>query len=210
MKRLEIPFAEDISSFDQLSLYFKTLIPHKIEQVSWSAYPYCPDVKFKIAYNDSAIFLEYIVKEKDFQALHTEINQPVYKDSCVEFFISFDEEHYYNMEFNALGVAIVGYGPSDRSKRQRLPVAIIEKIKKRSIIKTREVGEDQYWTLQIQIPIKLFYQENIGNLKGKIARANFYKCGDDLPEPHFISWNKIKADQPNFHLPDYFGEIEFG
>ena len=51
--------------------------------------------------------------------------------------------------------------------------------------------------------------ESIESLKGVCATANFYKCGDDLPEPHFVSWNKIEAPTPNFHLPKYFGEIEF-
>jgi hypothetical protein len=46
-------------------------------------------------------------------------------------------------------------------------------------------------------------------LKGKTCRANFYKCGDDLPEPHFLSWNNIIADKPDFHLPQYFGTLTF-
>ena len=25
-------------------------------------------------------------------------------------------------------------------------------------------------------------------------RANFYKCGDELQKPHFLSWNPIKIE----------------
>lgn len=34
--------------------------------------------------------------------------------------------------------------------------------------------------------------------------ANFYKCGDDLPAPYYLSWNKIIAPKPDFHYPDFF------
>ncbi|HEX8038127.1 MAG TPA: carbohydrate-binding family 9-like protein [Chryseosolibacter sp.] len=38
---------------------------------------------------------------------------------------------------------------------------------------------------------------------------DFYKCGDNLPEPHFITWNDVKAPKPDFHLPEFFGRINF-
>ena len=33
------------------------------------------------------------------------------------------------------------------------------------------------------------------------AKANFYKCGDKLPVPHFLSWKPINVPAPDFHLP---------
>jgi hypothetical protein len=38
--------------------------------------------------------------------------------------------------------------------------------------------------------------------------ANFYKCGDETPEPHFLSWNPIDLPKPNFHVPQFFGQLE--
>jgi hypothetical protein len=46
-------------------------------------------------------------------------------------------------------------------------------------------------------------------MKGKKCRANFYKCGDDLPEPHFLAWNMINTEEPDFHRPEFFGTLEF-
>jgi hypothetical protein len=40
-------------------------------------------------------------------------------------------------------------------------------------------------------------------------RGNFYKCGDELGVPHFVSWTKIKTDSPAFHMPEFFGGLEF-
>jgi hypothetical protein len=45
-------------------------------------------------------------------------------------------------------------------------------------------------------------------LAGQKIRANFYKCGDKTPEPHFISWNPIDLPKPNFHVPQFFGLLE--
>ena len=210
MKKITIPFFDNIVGFEEFDSAFQSLPSHIIDQVSWSEYPYLPDVNFKIAYTSQSILLEYKVQEKHLKSIYLKTNQPVYKDSCVEFFISFDKTHYYNFEFNSLGTALVGYGTEDRSLRQHLPVELIEKIKTNSIVNpSKAEGEVNVWTLQLEIPFELFYQSSIETLKGIRATANFYKCGDDLPEPHFVSWNKIEAPEPNFHLPQYFGEIEF-
>ncbi|WP_350005689.1 carbohydrate-binding family 9-like protein, partial [Phocaeicola dorei] len=46
-------------------------------------------------------------------------------------------------------------------------------------------------------------------LDGMVVRANFYKCGDELQKPHFLSWSPIKIEKPDFHRPDFFGLLEF-
>ena len=43
----------------------------------------------------------------------------------------------------------------------------------------------------------------------KTLRANLYKCGDKLCSPHFLSWSKVELEKPNFHSPQFFGELTF-
>lgn len=207
--KISIPFIASFSTAEDIRVALDNLPVHPLREASWMAYPYLPFVHFKIGYTAKAVVLTYEVKEKDRKADYKVINDPVYKDSCVEFFISFDRVHYYNFEFNSIGTALVGYGTEDRAARVRLPAQLIETIKATSAIEDRAVGEEQQWTLTLEIPFTLFYKDAIDSLKGVQATANFYKCGDDLPEPHFVSWNRIEAAAPNFHLPAYFGEIEF-
>jgi len=38
--------------------------------------------------------------------------------------------------------------------------------------------------------------------------ANFYKCGDGLSKPHYLSWKPIVAEKPDFHRPEFFSTIE--
>ena len=44
------------------------------------------------------------------------------------------------------------------------------------------------------------------NLPEKL-RATFYKCGDKTAHPHFLSWNPVGTPAPDFHRPDFFGEL---
>lgn len=209
MKSIQVPFVET-TNFDKESTVFFSRIPsHSIQEVAWEEFPYLPFVKFKIAYSTDAVLLEYNVVEKDVLTRYKNINDPVYKDSCVEFFISFDHKHYYNFEFNSIGTALVGYGTSDKESRLRLPEELIKKIEVIPVARQENSEGNNEWTLQLKIPFELFLQDTIDSLKGTKAWANFYKCGDDLPEPHFVSWSRICAEEPNFHLPEYFGEIEF-
>src|SRR5690606_17275299 len=136
-------------------------------------------------------------------------NDSVWEDSCVEFFISFHEGLYYNLEFNSLGVALIGYGSADKATRKRLSSETIEKIKSFSTIKKKMDENIVRWSLSLYIPIDVFEKEDLASFRGVNGRANFYKCGDLLPRPHFLSWKPITAPAPNFHLPNYFGEIEF-
>ena len=37
--------------------------------------------------------------------------------------------------------------------------------------------------------------------------GNFYKCGDATLLPHYLSWSQIDTEQPDFHRPEFFGEL---
>ena len=166
-----------------------------------------PVVQFAIAYSDNCIFLKFYVKEKQFRAVNTVCNDPVWEDSCVEFFIAFNETGYYNFEFNCIGTTLLGFG-KDKQNRILLPPEIISKIKCYSTIKIEtEMSID--WELAISIPLEVFSCQEIETLQNKECRANFYKCGDLLPEPHYLSWNNIIHPEPNFHLPVFFGKLFF-
>lgn len=210
MTVLKIPYAERVSANKlEMASLFDQLPYHMIDQVSWNTFPYKPEAFFKIAYTHEAILLHYEVKEKYLRINSFQSNDPVYEDSCVEFFISFKDGLYYNFEFNAIGVGLIGYGTSEKSSRERLSNSVIERVKSFSEIATNVEREGVNWKLSLYIPFEVFDRDHIESLKGIKATANFYKCGDLLPEPHFVSWKPIQAPEPNFHLPDFFGEIEF-
>lgn len=184
-----------------------------IDQVNWpKEYPYKPEVKFRIAYTGNAILLNYRVKEASVRAKYAGYNEAVWTDSCVEFFIIPGEDNtYYNVETNCIGTILVGAG-AGRDNREHAPANVLDKVSRWSSLGSEpfdeRIGETE-WELALVLPYEVFFKNNVTSLDGKTVRANFYKCGDELETPHFLSWNKIDVPSPNFHLPEFFGTLTF-
>lgn len=203
--------AVDLDDFDYTTVKNRMYeIPWQdIQQINWpESYPDLPSVRFQIAHDDAHIFLHYRVQEDFVKAQHIRPNEAVYEDSCVEFFISFDSKrHYYNLEFNVLGTGLIGYGPAVKAERKRLSAKTIEQVSTAtSVVK---IKGNTVWAIILAIPTTIFEHDNIDRLSGIAAHANFYKCGDSLPAPHFVSWSPIDFPKPNFHLPEFFGDVVF-
>ena len=63
------------------------------------------------------------------------------------------------------------------------------------------------WKLTVEIPLFL-----IGVVPANLPeaiKANFYKCADETTTPHYLSWSLIATTEPDFHCPEYFGELVF-
>ena len=65
------------------------------------------------------------------------------------------------------------------------------------------------WELALVIPATAFFRHHLDTLDGKVMKGNFYKCGDKLQTPHFLSWSPIRLEKPQFHCPQFFGTLNF-
>ena len=184
---------------------------HNIDIAPWPEYSYKPEVNFNIAYNVTDLYLKFYVMEESIRAVNSDINDNVWEDSCVELFIApSSEDVYYNFEFNCIGTCLVQKGTT-RNNRSYFDVEVIKSIKAFSSIGKDTFEEkkgDFSWELTIKIPLASFI-DDIKDLKGSKMKANFYKCGDKLADPHFLTWNRIEIKEPDFHRPDFFGDIYF-
>lgn len=183
----------------------------KIDCISWKEYPYKPRVELRIGHAQNLILLKFNVTENAVGASETQLNGKVHLDSCVEFFISVDGTNYYNFEFNCIGTIHVGWG-TGRQDRKHLPAEIVRLIQVRSSlgnipfpVKTGHFS----WEMCVLIPGECFIYDKGISFDGLTGNANFYKCGDFLPEPHFLSWNHVGTSEPDFHRPEFFGKIDF-
>lgn len=217
MKTTEIPlltFANDCPDLDDVSDRLDGLKNrHSIDVLNWKGFDYKPSVEFILGYTSNEIMLKFYVTEDHFKAEKTLTNDNVFEDSCVEFFFSpSDDGIYYNLEFNGIGTCLVGMGAS-RSDRIRIDPDIIGTIRRKSTAGTDPISEinDSYsWTLVAAIPWSVFYKHRISIAEGKLFRANFYKCGDKLKTPHYLTWNQVPTEKPDYHRPEYFGSIRLG
>ncbi|MGN0068514.1 MAG: carbohydrate-binding family 9-like protein [Prevotella sp.] len=179
--------------------------------VNWKEYPYCPEVRFRVAHDGKNIYVQYEVHEQTVRALADSDNGRVWEDACCEFFLAVSPDAYYNMECSCAGKLLVAWG-HDRSNRETAPIDIVEKVDRWTSLGTDTFAEketDGPWQLALSIPVGIFFKDHVDGLSGKVYRGNFYKCGDGLRNPHFVSWNPIDVPAPDFHRPDHFGALRF-
>jgi len=186
----------------------------KVEHYLWLKNGYQPRVEARLCLSPNFLYVFFKAWESRVRLTYTNFQDPVYKDSCVEFFVDpFPEKGlgYINIETNALGTMLIHHG-KDRGTRRPIPREDLAGFEVRPSIKapvTGEHGADQ-WTLAYRLPLSLFEKYYGARLaSGCVARGNFYKCGDLAEFPHYGAWNPVGSPEPDFHLPEYFGRILF-
>ena len=206
IKAQYIAGAESLSD-EALLQALKAIEKHEIGCVNWAEYPYKPSASFSMAYSDKAIAILFEVSEDHVRAEAMENNGPVWEDSCVEFFVQApDGKHYTNFEMNCAGTMLAAlrtsrHDPKKFNDEQFAPIRRITSLPHEQI-DSRAEGQS-WWAMEV-IPFESFgYLE-----KPEILRANLYKCGDRCDQPHFLSWSPIGLPKPDFHCPEWFGEIE--
>jgi len=210
---MKLDFETDYPGLDEISERLDNQSrKNQVDILNWKDFNYKPEVEFAIAYTGSEILLKYYVTENWFKAEKTESNQMVCEDSCVEFFVSpADDRIYYNLEFNGIGTCLLGSG-TGREDSTRADPEIISTIRRKTSVGEKIVSERGgafYWTITMAIPLTVFFHHELKELKGKVFRANFYKCGDKLAVPHYVTWNPVGTFAPDYHRPEYFGLMKF-
>lgn len=205
-----VPSAADIPAALQVAGIAYTAI----DNVNWpEAFPYKPKVEFAFAHTGEALLLHYRVEEQSVRAVAQKDHEHIWEDACVEFFcMPAGDGIYYNVECNCTGKLLVAAG-KDRHERKPAPVEVMKSIDRWASLGTEPFDtrmEPTKWELSLRLPIGTFFLHKLDSFDGLTASGNVYKCGDCLPVPHFISWNPIKTENPDFHRPDFFGQINFG
>jgi hypothetical protein len=185
---------------------------YNVDKVNWpSDYSYCPETSFRIARSNDALFLKFSVIEKNIRALYLKDQDPVWEDSCVEFFCKkANSDTYMNFEFNCIGTCVA----TTRKGRDRDVIPFSEeqmrKIDRCSSLERepfeRLEGETK-WGITVKIPFEILGLTH--DSLPDFLLGNFYKCGNETPSPHYVSWNPIPTKSPDFHCPEYFGKLIF-
>jgi len=166
---------------------------------------YKPHVVFTLGQNPIGFTMDITVFEKDPKREKTEHLQFVHEDSCVEWFVNFMPEkcdRYFNFEVNANGIMNVAFR-KDRYEKQLLSPEDIESLKIRTEI------HEAHWNVSYIVPFSLIqkYIPAYTFTPGMKIKTNFYKCGAMTAFPHHGIWNAMPLEKPDFHQPDYFGEV---
>ena len=214
MKQLKIPFIPELESSDFKTLELKMetgAAKAAIDTVCWPGeFPYAPAANVSIARSATHIIVHYSVSGLDLRAMAMENNGPVWEDSCCEFFVGDPSDGtYYNFEMNCIGTLLAAKRRS-REDARHFTDAQHARIIKHSSLERRayDISDEMaQWRTALCIPLSFIGID--GNSLPRSVRANFYKCADKSAHPHFLSWNPVEVAQPDFHRPEFFGELLF-
>lgn len=184
-----------------------------LENVNWKeSFPYKPQVQFRVWHDGASFNIEYKVREQGTRALQTVLGGPVYEDSCVECFIQPDsaDPRYYNFEFNPIGMMAMACR-TGRFDPEDAPQKVLESVRIEATA-GREPFDEKFveeWGLNISIPASALFNSGVKDFSGRRMKMNFFKCGDGLKVPHFVTWAPIDTPKPDYHRPEFFQPVEF-
>lgn len=211
MNTIKVPFIEGIEkmSYEEMDMAMETGAAKSfIGCVNWQEYPYRPDVAFSVARSRTHLAVLYHVRGLDLRAMAMEDNGNVWEDSCCEFFAADPSDStYYNFEMNCIGTLLASKRTS-RENAEMFSAEALSRVVRHSTLqrKQRELdGKIFGWSVGMCVPFDLIGADP-DNLPSSI-RANFYKCADKSAHPHFLSWSPIDVPSPDFHRPEFFGEL---
>lgn len=214
MKKLHLPYLEMLDSHNLSEIAQIMELQATRESIgilNWTeTFPYKPIVVFDIARGKNDLYIHYFVKGLSIRALTDKDGTYVHEDSCVEFFMrKANEMNYINFEFNCIGTC---YAAHHETRQQSTPFTTDEyrSIRRHATLQNKAFAEQKgiySWELTVAIPFRLMGLDP--DHLPEMIRGNFYKCADGTENPHYATWNPISLPQPNYHCPEFFGEIYF-
>ena len=178
---------------------WSTIPQLRIDQVLWM-----PDCGIRacgqFCHDSEYLFVHLRAVEANIRAEYTAPLSPVCRDSCLEFFFMPEtEDRYFNFEINPNGCLYIGFGHG------REDSTALYRNGMEQLFDIRTAGTPDGWEVYYRIPLsflRLFLP--LFTFTGAF-RANVYKCGDLTEHEHYLSWNPVTSETPDFHRPADFG-----
>jgi hypothetical protein len=175
-----------------------------------------PAVTVKCCYSQQGIYILFTVQEAYLLARCTDYQGEVWFDSCVEFFVAPNSRGYFNFEINCIGNLLLHWNELGQAA-QPIPLEHISNLKIKSSLPAEAINQPmpspvEQYRVECFLPFHIFkrYCNAESPQPGENWRANFYKCGEELPNPTWGAWSTIIGqDEPSFHHPEFFGTINF-
>ena len=178
---------------------------------------YVPHTQVKLAYDTEALYVIFHVEDRYVRAVAQNYQDAVFEDSCVEFFFTPGKDMsqgYFNLEVNCGGTALCHHQKGRRVEDVPVAAADFAQVK---ICRTLpkivepEIEEPVTWVVEYRMPFGIFsgYTQVDFPHTGTVWRANLYKCAENNSHPHWLSWAPIDTPAPDFHRPEFFGQLVF-
>ena len=192
------------------------------ESLAVDQFPWCKGgvkeaTAARVLYDARAIYVQFICQDGHISTEVRPLNGNVCCDSCVEFFATVDPAKgpdYFNFEVNCCGQIHLGFGPRRGADRKLVAAPLASRIRVASSVPgptKDESPDDKGWWLAAELPFDMlseFAGVKIAPAAGSVWRGNFYRCGGKTNQ-QFAAWNPPGTPRPDFHCPEFFGELTF-
>lgn len=166
----------------------------------------CPiSAQAQLCHDGENLYVRMEAEEQPVRATLSGLLDQVCDDSCLEFFFAPvpGDLRYFNFEFNPLGAMNLSFGALRPNRVRQVPKKAAE------WFQPQPFATERGWGLTFRVPLaflRLYWPDF--SFEGG-ASANFYKCGDQTPVPHFLAWAPLSSGTPDFHRPQDFGRLIF-
>ena len=175
----------------------------QIDRILWK--PDCGIRAFgQFCHDGQSLRVHLRAVEKKIRAEYTAPLSPVYTDSCLEFFFMPEgEDRYLNFEINPNGCLLAGFGHGREDR------VLLARHDMSELFGIRAAETPDGWEVFYRIPLSFLRLFWPGFSFTGALRANVYKCGDLTEQEHYLSWNPVASETPDFHRPQDFGLMTF-
>lgn len=167
--------------------------------------PQCPvSATAQLCHDGNILYVRLEAVEKEIRATLTGPLDEVCEDSCLEFFFapSSEDSRYFNIEFNPLGNFYIGFGKERSTRVRQLPGNMEQ-------FHVKTFYTENGWGVTYEIPAEFIRMYMADFQLSGTAACNFYKCGEHTVAPHYMSWQEMTCDFPDYHRRNDFGRLIF-
>ncbi len=204
----------ELKIFDKLCFYeglkeFEKERFRRLTSYHWEASePYRPPAYFKMGVVGDELVAILKCYEENPRAVYLNRDDPVYNDSCLEFFVAPVEgrDEYINVEMNSKGTFLCEFG---KGKYDRVFMSTLTD--KAPLVEpfNGEDGNGFFWGVKVTLTRAFLCDVyKIDSISYTTVRANFYKCGDACETPHYLAFSPVTTLPPGFHNPECFATFK--
>jgi putative heme-binding domain-containing protein len=202
-------------------------IDAKLDEPAWQQAPSVGDFDFpwfkdglkeqtvaKILWDDENLYVSWHAQDRHISAYVTQRHGTVWKDDCVEIFISPNPDkvkNYYTWEINAIG-GVLNHLRTDwrTGPMEWEPEGVRIRTTFQGSAKKDESADDSHWIVEASIPLKNFSRDaaHTPPRDGDRWRLNLQRLGGRT-NAQSSTWAPLPPGVRSFHTPEAFGHVRF-
>jgi hypothetical protein len=167
----------------------------------------------RLTWDNDNLYVAYACEDSDIVAVHTQHDDPTYKDDAVEIFIAPPgaKNLYLGLEMNARAVLYDYLYPFPQRLLKNYDLKGVQLAASIKGTLNMTGDQDQGWNLEVAIPWRSF-ADLADNPVPKIGDrwiANMNRWDGTEPNRRLSQWSDSGMLKPNPHFPDRFGQLLF-